>query len=79
MILVDNNLLSTFARVGQLGLLFQLFPKDILGVPYTVHNELMNGIRLGCTFLEPAAEMIQKGQFQIMRKECNEQQIHNVQ
>ncbi len=30
MILVDNNILSTFARVGQLELLFRLFPKDTL-------------------------------------------------
>jgi predicted nucleic acid-binding protein len=66
MILVDNNILSTFARVGQLELLFQLFPKDTPGVPPAVHDEMMGAIRLGCVFLEEAAEMVQNGRLQIV-------------
>ena len=41
MILIDNNILSTFARVDQLELLFRLFPKDSLGVPPAVYDELI--------------------------------------
>ena len=33
MILVDNNILSTFARVGQLELLFRLFKAAIFELP----------------------------------------------
>jgi predicted nucleic acid-binding protein len=66
MILVDNNILSTFARVGQLELLFQLFPKDTLGVPPVVYDEMMAAMRLGCSFLEAAAAAIQDGRIRII-------------
>jgi predicted nucleic acid-binding protein len=66
MILIDNNILSTFARVDQLELLFLLFPKDSLGVPPAVYDELTEAVRLGCRFLEPAAELITQGRLQIV-------------
>jgi len=66
MILLDNNILSTFARVAQLELVFRLFPKDELGIPPAVHDEMMKAIRLGCSFLESAAAMIRAGRLQIV-------------
>lgn len=66
MILLDNNILSTFARVGQLELLFRLFPRDTLGVAPAVHDEFMRAISLGCHFLEPAAELINQGRLHIV-------------
>ena len=66
MILLDNNILSTFARVHELDLLFRLFPKDKLGVSPTVHDEMMHAIRLGCSFLEPAAQVIRGGRLDIV-------------
>ncbi|MBI1924160.1 hypothetical protein HYR99_07900 [Candidatus Poribacteria bacterium] len=66
MILVDNNILSTFARVKQLKLLFQLFPKDALGIPPAVHDEMMDAIRQGYMFLEAVAEMVRNGRLQIV-------------
>ena len=72
MILVDNNILSTFARVGELKLLFRLFPKDSLGVPPAVHDELIEAVRLGCHFLEPAAELIDQGRLDIIPLTANE-------
>jgi predicted nucleic acid-binding protein len=66
MILIDNNILSTFARVGQLELLFRLFPKDTLGVPPAVHDELIEAVRMGCHFLEPATELIDQRRLEII-------------
>ena len=72
MILVDNNILSTFARVGQLELLFRLFPKDSLGVPPAVHDELIEAVRLCCHFLEQAAELVDQGRLDIIPLTANE-------
>lgn len=66
MILVDTSILSTFARVGQLALLLRLFPKDALGVPPAVYDEVMDAVRLGYSFLEEAADMVQSGHLQIV-------------
>lgn len=66
MILVDNNILSTFARVGQFELLFQLFPKDNLSIPPAVYDEMMDAIRLGCSFLESILETTQNRRLQIV-------------
>lgn len=66
MIVVDSNVLSTFARVEHLELLFRLFPKDPLGVPPAVHDELAGATRLGCRLLEPAAEMMQDRRLRII-------------
>ena len=65
MIIVDNNIISTFTRVRQLELLFQLFPKDALGIPPAVYDEMMDAIRQDCAFLEAAAEMVQNERLQI--------------
>jgi predicted nucleic acid-binding protein len=66
MIVVDNNILSTFARVGQFELLFKLFPKDTLGIPPVVYDEMMAAIRLGCSFLEVANEAVQNARLLIV-------------
>jgi len=72
MILIDNNILSTFCRVDQLDLLFRLFPKDSLGVPPAVYDELTEAVRLGCHFLEPAARLIDQGRLEIVPLTANE-------
>ncbi len=66
MILVDNNILSTFCRVGQLALLFRIFPKDTLGISPAVYDEAVEAIRLGCAFLEVVPRMVSEGQLQII-------------
>ena len=45
MILADTNILGTFARVGALDLLFDLFSRDELGVAPAVYAELLAGVR----------------------------------
>jgi len=65
-IVVDNNILSTFARVGQFDLLFRLFPGDTLSIPPAVYDEIMVALRLGYPFLEVAREAVQAGHLHIL-------------
>jgi predicted nucleic acid-binding protein len=51
MILVDTNILGTFARVDALDLLFELFSDDEIGVAPAVYAELLAGLRERRTFL----------------------------
>ena len=48
MILVDNNILSTFTRVEALELLFDLFRRAELGVTPAVYGEVIEAISQGC-------------------------------
>lgn len=60
MIIVDNNILSTFAKVGRLDMLFQLFPQRQIGIVPAVYNELRIGVRKGHVQLKEVMEMVQK-------------------
>jgi predicted nucleic acid-binding protein len=50
-ILVDTNILSTFARVEELELLFLLFPGSPLGVTPAVLGEVDQALAQGCDWL----------------------------
>lgn len=60
MIIVDNNILSTFAKIGRLDILFQLFPQTQIGIVPAVYNELRIGVRKGHVQLKQVMEMVQQ-------------------
>jgi predicted nucleic acid-binding protein len=60
MIIVDNNILSTFAKIGRLDVLFRLFPQRQIAIVPAVYNELRFGIRKGHVQLEDVMEMVEK-------------------
>ena len=59
MIVVDTNILSTFACVNRLELLFQVAERDTLYLPPAVFNELNEGLSRGKTYLQPLLDKIQ--------------------
>lgn len=66
MIIIDTNIISTFCRIDQLPILFQLFPQDKFGITPAVYDELMEAIPLGFSFLEQAKSSIESGDLQII-------------
>ena len=61
MIVADTNILSTFARVGEVDLLRQLCKSDRLHVTPATFNELRRAVDVGCEFLRPTLQAIQSG------------------
>jgi predicted nucleic acid-binding protein len=72
MILCDTNILSTFAKIGQLGLLLQLFADDEIALVPAVYEELQEGIRRGYVSLEAASAHIQRGSMTILAPNAQE-------
>jgi predicted nucleic acid-binding protein len=60
-ILLDTNIIGTFARIGTLDVLFALFAKDKLGVTPAVYAELVAGVREGRQFLQAAVKLVESG------------------
>jgi predicted nucleic acid-binding protein len=66
MIVCDTNILSTFARVGVLKLLFKLFPKHEFVIPKAVYEEIMEAVRYGATFLYSVLALVDSGQIRLL-------------
>ncbi len=66
MIICDTNILSTFARVGVLKLLFKLFPKQEFFIPKAVYEEIMEAIRHGAAFLHSVLALVDSGQIHLL-------------
>lgn len=62
MIVCDTNILSTFARVGILELLFKLFPNHEFVIPPAVYKEINEAIQRGLLFLETVQTRVDAGQ-----------------
>ena len=61
MIVVDTNIISTFARVGALERVRQLVKAERLYVTPATFHELRRAVEAGCDFLAPALASIQAG------------------
>jgi predicted nucleic acid-binding protein len=61
-IVVDTNIVSTFARVGALPLVARLMQETCLHVSPGTYHELRKAIEAGCSFLEPILDAIHLGQ-----------------
>lgn len=66
MTLADNNILSTFARIGRLQLLFDLFKPEPLGVTPAVFAGLQTGVERGAMFLEVVLQRIESGELHLV-------------
>jgi predicted nucleic acid-binding protein len=61
MIVADTNILSTFARVGRLDLLFAVAETEIFCLPPTVVKEFKVGLQKGLVFLQPIIDGLTGG------------------
>ena len=61
MILVDVNILSTFARIRRLALLRQLCGGQTLYLTPACLEEVRQAVEVGCDFLMPVIECVQAG------------------
>ena len=75
MIIVDTNIISTFCRVDKLPLLYKLFPKNELGIPAAVYDEMMEAIRLGYSFLNRAKLYVENGDLHLFSLTSEELQL----
>ncbi|MDI6795277.1 MAG: hypothetical protein QME81_20865, partial [bacterium] len=66
MTLLDSNILGTFARVGRLSLLFDLFRTEPLGLTPAVLAEVQAGIEHGATFLQEVIDLVDTGQLALV-------------
>ncbi len=79
MILVDTNILSTFARVDALELLFVLFPGSPLGVTPAVLEEVDQAVAQGCDWLRPVPALRAGGRLvlaELMAESFRASQVH---
>ena len=66
MILADTNVLSTFARVDALALLWELFPGRSLGVTPAIFREILEAVTQGCTWLAEVPALVKGGRIQLV-------------
>lgn len=65
MILADTSILSTFARVDALELLWELFPGRALAITPAVFREILEAIAQGCTWLVRVPALVKSGRLQL--------------
>jgi len=58
MIIADTSILSTFARIQQLDLLFAVTEAESLRLPPAVQKEIRLGLQKGRNFLQPIIEAL---------------------
>ncbi len=66
MILIDNNILSTFAKIEKLDLLFNLIPNEQIGIVPAVHEELRRGVKRGYLLLIELMKLITEKKIKIV-------------
>jgi len=71
-ILSDTNVLSTFAKIGRLPLLLQLFERAKIGVVPAVYAELQAGVSSGYVVLQAAIALIQQGPIALLMPTAQE-------
>ena len=66
MVLADTNILSTFAKIGELRLFMRLFAEEGIGVVPAVYEELHHGVSKGYVALQATIELIQRRQIALV-------------
>jgi predicted nucleic acid-binding protein len=66
MILVDTDILSAMAKIGQMHLLFALLQTPRIHIPPGVFGELAHSFNLGCQYAVDVFALIAAGQLQIV-------------
>ena len=65
MIILDNNVLSTFARIGKLKLLLKVFEKEQMGMAPAVYQEFKDGLAIGHLFLADILSLVNRKQIKL--------------
>lgn len=64
MVFIDTDILSIFAKIQRLPLLFAVFDQDVLNIATAVENEITIGVSKGFPFTNALMELQAKGQLQ---------------
>ncbi len=59
MIVLDTNIIGTLTLIGSMEVLWELFPKDKIGITPAVYAELLDGVREKGDFLQAALDMVE--------------------
>ena len=66
MLLAETNILSTFAKIDQLSLLFRLFDNQRVGGVPAVYAEFQAGVNKGYADLQGVVKLIQEGRIDLV-------------
>ena len=72
MLLAETNILSTFAKIDQLSLLFRLFDNQRVGVVPAVYAEFQAGVDKGYADLQAIVELIQQRRIDLVAPTAQE-------
>ena len=75
MIFVDTDILSVFAKIQRLPLLFSVFNQDSLNIATAVENEIKTGVSKGFQFSRDILTLHSKGRIQIHHPTVADQQF----
>lgn len=64
MVFIDTDVLSIFAKIQRLPLLFAVFDQDVLNIAAAVENEIVIGVSKGFPFANALVELQAKGRLQ---------------
>lgn len=73
MIVIDTNIIGTFAAIEDLELLWEAFPRDDLAIVPAVRIELKAGIEEGRDFLRPVFELLESGKLLLLEPSTEEE------
>ena len=71
-VLLDTNILSTFAKIGNLEFLFRYTGREVLYISTNVFNEIEEADYLGYLFVEPVMKMIGEESLSVLSMKENE-------
>jgi len=78
MIVCDTNILSTFARVGALKLLFKTFLTHEFIIPGAVYEEILEAKRSGLAFLHSGLALVDSGQIHLLSLTPEEERLKST-
>ena len=73
MIVIDTNIIGTFAVIEELELLWEVFPHDQMAMVPAVQTELEAGIEEGRGFLSPVFELLESGKLLLLESSTEEE------
>ena len=77
MVFVDTDILSVFAKIQRLPLLFSVFNQDSLNIAAAVDNEIKMGVSKGFQFSQDIIALHSQGRMQIHHPTVADQQLSN--
>jgi predicted nucleic acid-binding protein len=75
-IISDTNILSSFAAAKGLPLLFDILHEDVIYISPSVHQELLEGLAYGVSYLAEVIRLVERGKLKVL--EITEQDRRQV-